>query len=287
MDNDAARSRFLARAVGYSLTGLTIEQVFFLCHGVGSNGKTTFLEVLRHVLGDYAQTADFNSFLISKGQAIRNDLAKLQGARFVSATESEAGKRMAESVVKQLTGGDTICARFLYGEHFEFRPHFKLWLATNHKPHIVGTDEAIWRRIRLIPFTITIPKEQCDRGLAGKLKQEASGILNWGLTGLRDWQQRGLSEPEVVLAATAEYRESQDALGHFVATKCAVGPNCEERAGELYRAYKESTEASGEFRMSDRDFSSALVDRGFTKKRVGARAGKPAGLYWKGLSLAV
>jgi len=287
MDNDDERIRFMARAAGYSLTGLTTEQVFFLCHGVGSNGKTTFIEVLRHMLGDYAQAADFSSFLISKGQTIRNDLAKLQGARFVSATESENGKRMAESVVKQLTGGDTISARFLYGEHFEFRPQFKLWLATNHKPKVVGSDDAFWRRVRLVPFTITIPKDQRDSKLPGRLSHEASGILNWALMGLRDWQQHGLNEPEIVLAATAEYRESQDALGHFIAGKCAVGPNREERACELYRSYKEATEAAGEFRMGERDFSSALVDRGFIKKRVGDRIGKPAGLYWKGISLAV
>ena len=143
---------YLQRCVGYSLTGETSEHALFLLYGKGANGKSTFLEVVRHVLGDYAQTADFASFMISKNQTIRNDIAKLNGARLVTATESESGKRMSETVVKQLTGGDTVSARFLYSESFEFVPQFKLWLATNHKPKIVGADDGIWRRIRLIPF---------------------------------------------------------------------------------------------------------------------------------------
>ena len=143
------------------------------------------------MLGDYAQTADFASFMVSKNQTIRNDIAKLNGARLVTATESESGKRMCESVVKQLTGGDTVSARFLYSESFEFVPQFKLWLGTNHKPKIVGADDGIWRRIRLIPFTVQIPKERQDRDLAKKLKAEAAGILNWALEGLRQWREDG------------------------------------------------------------------------------------------------
>jgi putative DNA primase/helicase len=285
--NDPCMTLFVQRAIGYSITANVSEHVLLLLYGIGANGKTTFLEVLRYVSGDYSQAADFGSFLISKGQTIRNDLAKLQGARFVTATESETGKRMAESVVKQLTGGDTVTARFLYGEHFEFKAQFKLWLATNHKPKIIGTDEAIWRRIRLVPFTITIPKEKRDRELVEKLKLEASGILNWALAGLRDWQARGLDEPESVNAATSEYRQSQDVLTHFLEAKCEMVPDAEERASALYAVYREWTEATGEFRLSERDFSSALGDRGFVKRRVGARTEKPSGIYWKGICVAV
>lgn len=195
-------AEYLARTVGYSLTGETAEHALFLLYGTGANGKSTFLEALRYVMGDYAATADFGAFLASKGQGIRNDIARLKGARFVTATESEAGKRMAESLVKQLTGGDQVSARFLYGEFFEFHPAFKLFLGTNHRPKVIGSDEGIWRRIRLIPFTLTIPPSERDKKLTAKLKSEAQGILNWAIDGLRDWLDGGLKDPAEVLAAT-------------------------------------------------------------------------------------
>ena len=172
---------FLQRAVGYSLTGDTSEHALFLFYGTGANGKTTFLEVLRHALGDYVMSADFSSFIVSRGASVRNDLARLAGARLVTAVESEANRRLAEEVIKQITGGDTITARYLYSEHFEFRPQFKLFLATNHKPRIRGTDVAIWRRIHLVPFTVTISNEEQDKALPAKLRGEAPGILQLGL----------------------------------------------------------------------------------------------------------
>jgi putative DNA primase/helicase len=276
---------FVQRAVGYSFTGSIRENVFFLLHGVGANGKSTLLEVLRFLLGDYAATADFGTFLAAKGQPIRNDIARLHGARFVTAVESEAGKRMAENVVKALTGGDTIAARFLYSEHFEFIPAFKLWLATNHKPRVIGTSEAVWRRIQLISFDVTIPKEKRDRDLTEKLKLEAAGILNWALAGLHDWQARGLCEPEFLNAATSEYRKSQEMLTHFLESKCAIAPGLDVRASELYRAYKEWAEANGEFRLREHDFSSAVAEHGFVKRRVGPRVGKPDGVYWTGIGI--
>lgn len=166
-------------------------------------------------------------------------------------------------------------------------PVFKLWLATNHKPRIIGTDEAIWRRIRLIPFTVTIPRERRDHGLAERLKEEAPGILNWALAGLRDWQANGLNEAETVNAATEEYRESQDVLAHFLDAKVSAAADAEVRASELYAVYKHWAEESGEFHMTERDFSSALADRGFSKRRIGTRAEKPAGVYWRGVCVAV
>lgn len=175
----------------------------FLLHGTGANGKSTYLEVQRHVLGDYGATADFSSFMASKSSGgPRNDLAKLHGSRFVTATEGEDGKRMAESFVKQITGGDTVTARFLYTEYFDFKPQFKLWLGTNHKPTIRGTDEGIWRRIRFIPFTVCIPHEKRDRKLLEKLKAEGAGILRWAIEGLMEYQNGGLQEPATVNNAT-------------------------------------------------------------------------------------
>jgi putative DNA primase/helicase len=277
-DNNADLTEYLQRCVGYSLTGQTREHALFLLYGTGANGKSTFLEVLRHVFGDYSQAADFGSFLFSNGQAVRNDLAKLNGARFVTANESDSGKRLDETVVKQMTGGDTVSARFLYGEHFEFTPQFKLWLGTNHKPTIRGQDEGVWRRIRLIPFTVSIPRTKQDHMLKDKLKLESPGILNWALEGLAQWQVEGLQEPAVVKDATKEYRADQDVIGHFLDARCAKEAGLESPARELYQAYKLWAEQTGEWVMNERFFSNALAERGFKKVR------QSDGMLWKGIT---
>ena len=271
---------YLQRCIGYSLTGDTKEHALFLIYGKGANGKSTFLEVLRYVLGDYAQTADFASFMFSKNQGVRNDIAKLNGARLVTATESESGKRMSEAIVKQLTGGDTVTARFLYCEHFEFIPQFKLWLGTNHKPKIVGADDGIWRRIRLIPFTVQIPKEQQDKDLSKKLKAEAAGILNWALEGLRNWLGMGLAEPDTVTDATSQYRADQDVLQHFIDARCKVGVGARVKGSSLYGSYKLWAEIVGEFIMSERDFGNAMSDRAYSRYRTSSERG------WEGIALA-
>ena len=152
---------FLQIAIGYSLTGITDERAMFISHGIGANGKSTTHEVIAQILGDYAVRTPTESILVKREGRIPNDLAKLKGARFVYCSEVEEGKRLAESLIKDLTGNDTISARFMRAEWFNFQPSFKLWLATNHKPLIRGTDNAIWSRIRLIPFTVSIP--ECDR----------------------------------------------------------------------------------------------------------------------------
>ncbi len=261
-------AEYLARTAGYSLTGETSEHALFLLYGTGANGKSTFLEALRYVMGDYAATADFGAFLISKGHGIRNDIARLKGARFVTATESEAGKRMAESLVKQLTGGDQVSARFLYGEFFEFKPSFKLFLGTNHPPKVIGSDEAIWRKIRLIPFTVTIPPSERDRKLTGKLKLEAEGILNWAIAGLRDWFDGGLKDPDEVLAATKEYRQREDAIAHFFESCCTLQSDARARSEALYKQYCNWAETNNEYLLNGRDFSKTLEEKGFVKKHT-------------------
>lgn len=212
MAEDTVLISFLQRVIGYSLTGLTREQVLFLLYGVGANGKTTFIETIRSVLGNYAQQADFSSFLQKQNDCARNDLARLTGARFVTAAEAGEGRKLDETVVKQATGGDKITARFLYHEHFEFTPQFKLFLVTNHKPRITGTDEGIWRRIRLIPFTVTIPDKERDKQLREKLQKELPGILAWAVRGCLAWRRDGLGESKQVSQATAEYRREMDPL---------------------------------------------------------------------------
>ncbi len=177
---DAEVRAFVQRALGYSLLGHTREQCFFILHGTGCNGKSVFLNTIKSVLGeDYARQADPECFMAGRGPTTRNDLARLQGVRFVTAVESGDGHRLDESLIKSITGGDAVQARFLYREYFEFVPQFKLWLATNHPPRIRGTDHAIWRRVMLVPFTVTIPGDRRDPALQDTLLREAEGILDW------------------------------------------------------------------------------------------------------------
>jgi len=201
---------FVQRAIGYSLTGSTQEQCFLLLWGEGSNGKSTMLELLRDVLGDYADNASTDALMVSSGRGTENDIAKLKGARLVTASESGEGRRLDEERVKRLTGGDTISARFLYREWFEYRPQFKLWLAVNNRPEVRGTDHAIWRRVRLIPFEVVIPDDDQDKELPAKLRAEAPGILRWAVEGCLAWQKEKLNPPKAITSATTEYRSEQN-----------------------------------------------------------------------------
>ena len=229
----------MQRAAGYSLTGLTTERVLFVLHGVGRNGKSTLLETLREVLGDYATVAPTELLLVRRAaRASRTTWPGCKGARFVTAAETDEGRRLAEGVVKAMTGGDTITARFLHAEFFDFRPQFKLWLSTNHKPVIRGTDAGIWDRIRLIPFTVRIPDEEVDPDLPAKLRAEAPGILNWLLAGpgrlarARARRPRRPSWPPP--RATARRWTSS---GAFLDEACLEGPQLRATAKALYGAY--------------------------------------------------
>jgi putative DNA primase/helicase len=272
---------YLQRIVGYALTGDVSEQCLFLLYGTGANGKSTFLEVIRTLQGDYARQADFSTFLSKDRDPVRNDLARLAGVRLVSAVEVAEGRRLAEVLVKQVTGGDTITARFLHHEYFEFEPTFKVFLATNHKPEIHGTDHAIWRRIRLIPFTITIPQERQDKRLLQKLKAELSGVLNWAIQGCLEWQREELCEPGEVLAATEEYREEMDPVGTFLTECCIQAPGLQTPAADLYHTYEEWCRKNGEDLMSPNALGPRLRERGFLRDRSSV-----TGRYvWKGVAL--
>jgi putative DNA primase/helicase len=201
-DEDSELITFIQRAVGYSLTGSTSEQCLFILIGTGANGKSTFLRVLQHLLGDYAGTIPMQGLMEQRYGSQTNDLAHLFGKRFVVASEGERGHRLAESKIKMMTGGDRLACRPLYKDFFEYVPEFKLWLATNDLPTISGMDEAIWRRIRVIEFPITIPPEQQDKGLADRLISELPGILQWVMQGCLEWRQIGLDPPASVLQST-------------------------------------------------------------------------------------
>lgn len=271
---------FVQRAMGYSLTGNASEQVLFLALGTGSNGKTTFFEVFRRLLGEYATAAEFNTFLKRSGEGVRNDLARLVGTRVVSASEPERGRPLAESLVKQLTGGDPVTVRFLFKEFFEFLPTFKVWLLANHRPVILGSDTGIWRRIRLIPFTASITDQERDTELPSKLAAELPGILAWAVRGALRWQAEGLGLPPEVREANADYRELMDPLPAFLDGHCEVGPFHTVLARDLYEVYLRWAEDSGEAPLSQKGLANRLQDRGFRPTR-GARGVRA----WRGLRL--
>ena len=251
---DTALQNYLQCMVGYMLTGSTREQCIFFLYGDGSNGKSTFLDVLADLFGSYAMNAQSETITARRqSDAPRADIARLKGARLVTISECPADVWLDEAIVKQLTGGDVVTARYLYGREFEFRPEFKLSMATNHKPRIRGTDTGIWRRIRLVPFIQKIPEERQDLQLPDKLRAELPGILNWALDGLRQWMQassggkrRGLPHCKAVDSATAEYRGEQDRLKQFLedCTEAAAGYTIQ--AGILYQVYRRWCEENGE-----------------------------------------
>jgi putative DNA primase/helicase len=280
MAGNADLVRFLQQAIGYALTGDTREQVFFILLGVGANGKSVFLKVVETMLGDYARQASMDTFMQKEYQGIPNDIARLHGVRFVAASEAEQNRRLAEALVKSLTGGDPVVARFLHKEFFTFTPRFKIFLATNHKPIIRGSEHAIWRRIRLVPFTVTIPEERQDKDLVTKLVEELPGILTWAIEGCRRWQQEGLKSPDAVKVATEEYRTEMDTLGSFIADRCDVGPMCTATASSLYAAYQAWAKEGREREMSQTMFGRALRERGFEADRTGGR-----GRFWTGLAV--
>jgi putative DNA primase/helicase len=272
---------FVQRAIGYSLTGDTSERVLFILLGEGRNGKSTFLETIKALLGDYAKQTPMETLMVKPSCSIPHDIARLVGARFVSASEAEDGQRLAESLIKALTGGDTISARHLYTEYFEFKPQFKLWLGTNHKPGIRGTDKAIWDRIRLIPFNERITDEQVipQRVMRASLAPEQAGILAWAIRGCQAYLQQGLGNPGAVKAAGAAYREEMDLLGDFLATRCIESASGKVQSSDLFAAYKAYCEETGDQPLNQTSFSLKIVERGFRKTRT------KQGWIWEGLSI--
>ncbi|MCP8969702.1 phage/plasmid primase, P4 family [Ectobacillus ponti] len=262
---------FMQKAIGYALTGVTKEQVMFFLFGNGRNGKSTFINTIQDLLGDYGRQTNSDTFLKKRNDSgINNDVARLDGARFVSAVESEEGQQLSEALVKQITGGEKMSARFLRQEYFEFTPQFKVFFTTNHKPIIKGSDEGIWRRIKLIPFTVTIPKDKIDYDLPDKLAAEMPGILRWAVEGCLMWQRDGLGEPAAVKAATEDYRQDMDILGPFIEECCTLGLSARVEAKSLYEKYTKWCFENSEMELKNRAFYRQLEIRGF-KKEKGAK----------------
>lgn len=270
---------FVQRSAGYALTGSVREQCVFLWHGGGRNGKTTVVEALRHALGDYAAETPAETLTARSGGGVPSDVARLAGARFVTARETEDGQRLAEGLVKQLSGGDTVTARFLFHEWFEFTPVLKLFLATNHRPQVRGTDEGLWRRIHLVPWDQTLSPAEVDRDLPEKLKAEAAGILAWAVRGCLAWQRAGLCPPAAVADATAAYRRESDAVAGFLDERCVLRGDLSQPAGALLAAFEAWARESQSPPVSPPDFVRRLAERGLRKAR------RRAGYVWEGLAL--
>jgi putative DNA primase/helicase len=283
---DDAVITFVRRFSGYTATGSTRERLVAILHGNGRNGKSTLVELLQDVLGDYAKGTAVETLLMKKNETIGNEVAALKGARFVAAAEVEKGRRLAESKVKQLTGRDTVTARFLFAEPFDFRPEFKLWLSTNNKPVIQGTDDAIWDRLRLIPFNRRFEGAAADPKLDERLRAEMPGVLAWVVAGCLEWQEHGLQEPEEVTDATRQYREEMDTLAAFIEERCIVHEDASAPATPLYKQYRMWCEDAGERPETQKMFGMRLRERGFAHERIsgGEHKGRKG---WFGIGIRV
>lgn len=267
-EEDTELVAFARLAVGYTLTGRTDEQCLFLLHGQGANGKSVFLSLLRELLGSHAYNAPFSTFELRGRTDITNDLAALAGRRLVTASETNEGTRLNEARIKALTGGDPVTARFLYGEHFTFKPQAKIFLAVNHLPVVEDLSLGFWRRVRLLPFNRTFTTD-ADPKLEEKLRTELPGILAWAVSGTVSWQASGLGAPSSVLAATKSYREASDPLADFLEECLTLDPPRSVGSAEAYGAYQSWAKAQG---MTDREmltltaFGRKMGDRFASKK---------------------
>ena len=265
---DGELVEYFQRALGYAATGETREQCFFVLHGEGANGKSTALNAVRAVLGSYGKHTPTDT-LVAKVGGASNDLARLAGTRFVTASEANADQRLADALLKQITGDEPIVARFLFKEFISFRPTFKLFLATNQLPQVNGDDPAMWRRIRTIPFTRVFAPEEQDRQLADKLAAEQAGILAWIVRGAVSWYRHGLPTPAVVAAANAEYRSTMDSVGQFIDERCELAADAAVSAHALYGSYRHHSNDNGRTPVSTTMFGRTLSKRGFPPDKRG------------------
>ncbi|MDO6451745.1 phage/plasmid primase, P4 family [Oceanobacillus profundus] len=253
---------YMQRSVGYSLSGSTEEQMMFILYGNGRNGKSVFLDIITEMLGNYTTNIQPQTIMVKPQSGSANsDIARLQGARLVTTTEPNDGMRFDEGLVKQVTGGDKVTARFLYGDEFDYHPEFKLWMATNHKPIIRGTDDGIWRRLAVIPFAVQIPEHQVDKQLKNKLKREMKGILNWAVDGYQEWKRTGLNEPQIIKDQRKTYRTEMDAVELFI-EECCVRKNGErEKSSDLYSIYKSWAKDNEQYLMSSTKFGREMSNK--------------------------
>lgn len=261
---------FLQRVIGYCLSGSTREHAVFFLYGTGANGKSVFLSTIAGLMGDYAKTAPASAFTATNTEQHPTDVAGLRGARFVTAIETEDGRWWAEAKIKSLTGGDRITARFMRQDFFEYVPQFKLIVAGNHKPGLRNVDEAIRRRLHLIPFTVTIGEQERDPDLCEKLKTEYPGILKWAIEGCLAWQRDGLNSPDIVRSATSDYLAAEDAIGRWIEDRCLVGNGFWTAGAALFADWQQWSDRTGERPGTQKRFTQGLQARGIQSERSGA-----------------
>lgn len=281
-DGDKEVIEFVQRALGSSIVGLDSRRHLFITHGSGSNGKSTLLETIEGILGDYVATTPVSTLVQSgNGGSIPNDIARLRGVRMVLASEGEKQQKLSEAQIKRLTGGDTVTARFLNKEFFEYKPVCDFWYSTNHKPKISGNDPAIWNRVFLIPFDVTIPNSKKDPELKSKLLSEKEGILNWLVKGCKDWQEQGLNAPDRVKAATEAYQKESDSVAEYL-NECV-----EKKLGEkttkhaLYSDYCRWCETNGFEKLVKRDFGKEILLKEYKDGKIGK-----IGHFWKDIVIS-
>lgn len=267
-NNDKKLINYIQRAVGYSLSGSTVEQMMFILHGNGRNGKSVFLDIITEMLGNYTTNIQPQSIMVKQqSNGASPDIAKLDGARLVTTTEPNDGMRFDEGLVKQLTGGDRVTARFLHENEFEYTPQFKLWMATNHKPIIRGTDDGIWRRMAIIPFTVQIPEHQVDRNLTYKLRGEMTAILNWAVEGYREWQRIGLAEPETVKMQRDTYRKEMNPIEVFLEECCVAEEGEREKSADVYRVYNAWAKENNQYVLDSTRFVKEMENK-FQRRKI-------------------
>lgn len=276
--------QFLRRAAGYTITGLTTEEKLFFSYGDTSTGKSTFLQAILKTLGDYAMTADFDTFLQKdRSSGHTADIARLAGSRLVISVEVDEGKKLAESLIKTITGGEEVTASHKYQDSFSFDPTFQLWLAANHRPRVRSDDAAMWRRILQLPFDVVIPEAERDPGVKDTLKDTTiagPAILAWLVKGCLEWQADGLNPPEQVRQATEQYREEMDPLAEFIGDRCVVQDGATADNGEIYQEYQKWAATAGIRRPIGRKaFTQGLKSRGFEQESTGKAR------YWPGLGI--
>ena len=270
LDHNEELYNYLRRFVGYLLVGDTSEQSLHFLYGLGANGKSVFCEMLIRLLGDYAVAVSPDLLMLRRHSGIPNDVARLRVVRVALMNETAQGARFDEAKLKDLTGGDTLTARFLHQEFFDFRPSHRILIRGNHKPSIAGTDDGIWRRLRLVPFSVQIPADEQDRDLLRKLESELSGILNWALVGCREWQAHGLKPPPIIVEAVRQYREESDTLGRFIVECCETRKLGQVKSSVLFKCYQDFCEAAGERWTASKDLPAEMERRGFQWKRTNA-----------------
>ena len=274
-DHDKELQEYIQRSVGYSISGSNREQCAYFLYGMGNNGKSTFLDTLADMMGSYGMNVQPDTLMLqsrlgSSGGGANSDIARLKSGRFVTCEEPTEGMRLNEGLLKQLTGGSKVTARFLYGDEFEYTPEFHIWCATNHKPVIRGTDFGIWRRIKLIPFEVNIPADKVDKNLKYKLRKEFPQILAWAVEGCLKWIKDGLHEPASVLEATKEYKQEMDLVAGFI-EQCIIIDYTADRimASDLFNVYRHWAKSNNEYEMSSKKFFTEVAKKLPEKGRTG------------------